>query len=73
MVGANFEGLITSHDQADLLCYSVLKQADIARAPFFPLITSGIKSEKLCAPEVRRVSYQQRCCINDKGNNPLTF
>lgn len=73
MVGADFEGLITSHDQTDLVRRSVLKQTDIARAPFFPLISSGIKSEKLCAPEDCKVSYQQRCCIDDKGIARLHF
>ena len=58
MVGTDFEGLITSHDQTDLLCLSVLKQTDIARAPFFPFVTSSVKSEKLCAPKVCKGPYQ---------------
>lgn len=67
MVGADFEGLITSHDQTNLLCFSVLKQTSIARAPFFPFVSSGVKSEKLCAPRVCEISYQQTCSINDEG------
>lgn len=65
MVGANFEGFITSHDQTDLLCLSVLKKTGITCAPFFPLTCAGVKSEKLCAPRVRKVSYQRQCPIND--------
>ena len=75
MVGADFEGLITSHDQTNLLCHSVLKQTNIARAPFFPFVANGVKSEKLCAPKVRKASYQRQCSINEEWNNqnPLTF
>lgn len=75
MVGADFEGLITSHDQTDLLCHSVLKQTSIARAPFLPFVANGVKSEKLCAPKVRKVSYRQQWSINEERNNrdPLTF
>lgn len=72
MIGTDFESLITSHDQTDLFRLSVLKQTGIARAPFFPLVTSGVKSEKLCTPKGRKA---QQCSINDEWNNGnwLTF
>jgi hypothetical protein len=54
MVGTDFESLVASHDQADLLCLPVLKQTNIACSSFLPLVSTGIKPKELCAPESGR-------------------
>lgn len=52
MVRANFEGLVASHDQPDLLRLFVLKETNIAGPSFFPFAGDGVESEQFGAPGV---------------------
>jgi hypothetical protein len=50
VVCADLEGLITSHDEADLSRAGVLEQLDVARPTFLPLGRGRVKAEELSAP-----------------------
>ena len=50
MVGADLEGLVAAHDEADLLRLLVLEQSDVTGAALLPLGRVGNESEQLGAP-----------------------
>lgn len=50
MVGTNFEGLVASHYQTNLLCLPVLKKFHIASAALFPLVYVIIEAKELRSP-----------------------
>lgn len=49
MVGANFKGLITAHDQAGLLVFLVLEQTHVTGTTLLPFLGLAVKSEQLGA------------------------
>lgn len=50
VVGADLEGLVAAHDEADLLGLLVLEQSDVTGAALLPLGRVGNESEQLGAP-----------------------
>ena len=50
VVRADLMGLVSSHNQPNLLRFLVLQQLDITSTTFLPLAGVAIKLEKLCSP-----------------------
>lgn len=48
VVRANFQGLISTHNQAGLLVLLVLQESDIAGTTLLPLTRLAVELEKLC-------------------------
>lgn len=50
MVGANFEGLISSHNKASLAVLLVLEQSHITSTALLPLLRASVELEKFGTP-----------------------
>lgn len=49
MVCTDFQGLVSSHDQAGFAIFFMFQQTNITRTSFLPLSRVSIKLEQLCA------------------------
>jgi len=50
VISANLQGLISSHDQSDLVGSLVLQQSDIPSSAFLPFLVFFVESEKFSTP-----------------------
>ena len=50
VVGADLEGLVAAHNEADLARLLVLQQANLASPAFLPLVRARVEAEQFCAP-----------------------
>jgi len=51
MICADFESFISSHHQANLFGFSVLKEFHITCSSLFPFFGITLKAEELCTPK----------------------
>lgn len=49
MIGTDFQGLIATHDEANLEGFAMLKETNVTGSAFFPFIIRLIEAEKLGA------------------------
>lgn len=62
MVGADFERLVTAHDQPSLAVLAVLEQPHVASAPLLPLAALTIELEQLRS-HLERALLQLFICL----------
>jgi hypothetical protein len=62
VIGADLEGLITSHNQTDFLGFAMSQDADVARTSLLPFAIFRVESEQLGAPSGFN-PYRQKCAI----------
>lgn len=51
MVGANLQGLVTAHDEANLARVLVLQESDITGSTLLPFLGLSVIAEKLSAAD----------------------